>query len=839
MAGKSSKIDTPKSVVGHAVREPLGQPGMLWSALVFRGKSTDGAGTVRSHTDALAAGSARASAPEAGSATPSMPALERVLGHPGGPLPAASRADMESRLGFNFRAVRIHDDAEARRSADEVDAAAWTIGTHIAIGSGTPALDSPAGRGVLAHELPRTIQQRGLLVFPAGPVALGTPDDRLEVDAHRGALQVLTSAPFSPLSPVAEPMLQRQVAAPVKQSSLFVSPGYKKPKSESCEVRCSKNTSDEEECENCCVSDCCALYPEDKKEECKLGCTAACNTPRGAMATVPMHSSSVTPAGLQRKRAGEDPPSVDHNYGGPVDKRLSLQPLDKTQAKPNQAPPIVHEVLRSSGQPLGTEVRAFMEPRFGHDFSRVRVHTDMRAVDSVRSVNALAYTIGDHMVFGAGRFVPGRPEGRTLIAHELTHVVQQSGSGGSRVGQNSEERALSPIASKAAHVVKGDAVTQRILPIGNPDCREEQEAEAVAAAALSCSSSSPSPLIQPQSAIGSLVLRRTLHEEDPGYTSPLPSNEKNLPPLSPQMIKGFLLKFNEEVAAIIKNHAFFNDPQALAFPAKAGIVSTVQPLNSKTKFKLTILFDPGLRSSGRTEETAPGEILMRVVGAKNLGKRVYLETFYHELLHAVLLMQGSLTTAEQKQSDIYTKFANVVPKLKPQRVNTDDVVTRTLLYYERELGLKPGRLDVLRKGLGDDIFNVAINEGFVYRKETKAFQAMAQQQTGGAKPQQASFADLASFVAPELLKIVNTVVLANRTGVLKDVELDKAKKLFSTPADYDTAESTIQATPRLETVYKALIAALAPSQALPVSGTSSAAASPSLPPTTGVPKKAD
>ncbi|MEK6337410.1 MAG: DUF4157 domain-containing protein [Acidobacteriota bacterium] len=92
------------------------------------------------------------------------------------------------------------------------------------------------------------------------------------------------------------------------------------------------------------------------------------------------------------------------------------------------APPIVHEVLNSSGQPLDSPTRAFMEPRFGHDFSRVRVHTDSRAAESARAVNALAYTVGTDVVFRAGHYAPATLRGNRLLAHELTHVVQQARS---------------------------------------------------------------------------------------------------------------------------------------------------------------------------------------------------------------------------------------------------------------------------------------------------------------------------------------------------------------------------------------------------------------------------
>ncbi|MBN2118650.1 MAG: DUF4157 domain-containing protein [Anaerolineales bacterium] len=93
----------------------------------------------------------------------------------------------------------------------------------------------------------------------------------------------------------------------------------------------------------------------------------------------------------------------------------------------NMAPVIVHDVLRFPGQSLDAQTRAFMEPRFGHDFSQVRVHTDARAAESARAVNALAYTVGRDVVFGAGQYAPATPQGQRLLAHELTHVAQQRG----------------------------------------------------------------------------------------------------------------------------------------------------------------------------------------------------------------------------------------------------------------------------------------------------------------------------------------------------------------------------------------------------------------------------
>jgi hypothetical protein len=93
-----------------------------------------------------------------------------------------------------------------------------------------------------------------------------------------------------------------------------------------------------------------------------------------------------------------------------------------------EVPSSVYDVLRSPGTPLDEETRTFMESRFGEDFSTVRVHTDGRAAASAGEVNAHAYTVGSDIVFNTGQYAPQSHEGRKLLAHELTHVVQQVNS---------------------------------------------------------------------------------------------------------------------------------------------------------------------------------------------------------------------------------------------------------------------------------------------------------------------------------------------------------------------------------------------------------------------------
>lgn len=147
-------------------------------------------------------------------------------------------------------------------------------------------------------------------------------------------------------------------------------------------------------------------------------------------------------------------------------KRLSLQrmPVHPPAAAPS-APPVVHDVLRSPGQPLDPDTRTFMEERFGHNFADVRVHTGERAAESARAVDALAYTVGRDIVFGAGQYAPDSPTGRELVAHEIAHVVQQSAHGRAQ-GQ---------------------------LEVGAADDPLEREADAAAARALAGRISAPAP----------------------------------------------------------------------------------------------------------------------------------------------------------------------------------------------------------------------------------------------------------------------------------------------------------------------------------------------------------
>jgi hypothetical protein len=96
--------------------------------------------------------------------------------------------------------------------------------------------------------------------------------------------------------------------------------------------------------------------------------------------------------------------------------------------------------LSGKGKALNAEERNFFEPRFGHDFSGVQLHADAKANESAKSINALAYTQGSNIVFGADQYQPETKSGKRLIAHELTHVVQQKSMTGNAVQRTVEFR---------------------------------------------------------------------------------------------------------------------------------------------------------------------------------------------------------------------------------------------------------------------------------------------------------------------------------------------------------------------------------------------------------------
>ena len=118
-------------------------------------------------------------------------------------------------------------------------------------------------------------------------------------------------------------------------------------------------------------------------------------------------------------------PVDSQKLAGPERQPMPGKRLDAHDSEPESEPSIIQEVRASAGQPLPAEARNFMESRFGHSFSNVRVHANGAAGDLAHRLHARAFTIGDRIFFAPGEYQPDRTSGKRLLAHELTHVLQQ------------------------------------------------------------------------------------------------------------------------------------------------------------------------------------------------------------------------------------------------------------------------------------------------------------------------------------------------------------------------------------------------------------------------------
>ncbi len=291
-------------------------------------------------------------------------------------------------------------------------------------------------------------------------------------------------------------------------------------------------------------------------------------------------------------------------------------------------PPLIHEVLRYPGRPLDHATRAFYEPRFGQDFSAVRVHTDTRAAESARSVNALAYTVGHDIVFDTGQYTPTISAGKQLLAHELTHVMQQSGQ---------------------------QASTLQTLSVGPADDGYEREARALAQVAVSGSSDTAlTPTIVPMKAASPRIQREPRFSEDCSSF-----NRCNvIEPLvhSKQMVDAAITALPPIAAGTVTSgriidvlNVHFHNPSAPAATAAAVLVK-LQAIRTELDAPIRYVCHPD--SPGDCEVTATG--FVGGFTTCSSGSDIHLCSLYHV----------SLTCEEQARVLVH-EAAHHVPDLCP------------------------------------------------------------------------------------------------------------------------------------------------------------------------------
>jgi len=207
-------------------------------------------------------------------------------------------------------------------------------------------------------------------------------------------------------------------------------------------------------------------------------------------------------------------------------KALQAKPAGNFGTGSGEAPALVHEVLRSPGQPLDAGTRAFFEPRLGVDFSRVRLHTDAKAAESARMLNARAYTLGHDVVLGTGEYAPHSNQGKALLAHEFAHVIQQTSTGDAI-------RRRVPATAQEGGVVRRQTGLAEELGISPDNLRDSELDAEEAPAAPAREEADSGPAIQRALNGGDGVIRRTLADTQrlcppyAGYSAPVPLESYN------------------------------------------------------------------------------------------------------------------------------------------------------------------------------------------------------------------------------------------------------------------------------------------------------------------------
>ncbi|MBV9960325.1 MAG: DUF4157 domain-containing protein, partial [Acidobacteria bacterium] len=198
--------------------------------------------------------------------------------------------------------------------------------------------------------------------------------------------------------------------------------------------------------------------------------------------------------------------SVQRQCAACEDKEETIQ---RKEASVDRVTSMPDGVLNSAGQALDATTRDFMESRFAYDFGKVRIHDDQTAAESARALNARAYTVGQNIVFGTGQYAPQSIEGKKLLAHELTHVIQQSPSGAgppgttvSRVKAGSAQTSLQRQEGGAGHVKQAEEDASKAKQLADAKAKLDGKSCANAPTGLGFQAPQPNCATPPPKDIG-------------------------------------------------------------------------------------------------------------------------------------------------------------------------------------------------------------------------------------------------------------------------------------------------------------------------------------------------
>ncbi len=393
----------------------------------------------------------------------------QALSRGGEPLSESTRAFFEPRFGYDFSQVRIHTDAPAAETAQVLKARAFTSGRNVVFGAGQYSAETTAGKRLLAHELTHVVQQT------SGLSSAGYRIQRLTANESP------ITAP-TPAEPTAEPT-SAETASPTliaEDTAEQVGPGQMKKSEFLAELRASVCRTAEtalagtgQTTEGCPDLDYWFSYYRNKSSQHieRVVHRYAPETSRATTAReyIPIISERVRQAIAVWSRTGEvtgipeeipveslnlpESGSTEGGAGAPATTgEILFKGRNGGVRNVGNNPQAIQAEL-GSGRPLDGGVKSRMESAFNTDFSPVQIHTDTKAASLSSRFNARAFTVGEHIAFGAGEYQPETLIGDALVAHELAHVVQQGGGKNSDLPMqkgNTGQNALEEDADRAA-----------------------------------------------------------------------------------------------------------------------------------------------------------------------------------------------------------------------------------------------------------------------------------------------------------------------------------------------------------------------------------------------------
>jgi len=267
-------------------------------------------------------------------------------------------------------------------------------------------------------------------------------------------------------------------------------------------------------------------------------------------------------------------PSIRKKQSTPASERQG-------EATPSSSSAVQNVLSSTEGKPMDDETRSFMEQRLNYDFNEVKIHDDEKASESADSINALAYTYADHIVFNTSQYNPQTSAGKKLLAHELTHVIQQSGSSNtSKINrqrkQTPHDKQLVDNAKKRLAILKPKLDRLRSM-------KTEVDVEKTRASGE----------------------RMQLDQQsiDPGWKGRMAGEESNFSNMNRQPIE--IILNNDAIIFKVKFQVFFNNPNAKNFSVlkqslQAGINLVWNQTLANGVFqgrKFSIISDPQLINS--------------------------------------------------------------------------------------------------------------------------------------------------------------------------------------------------------------------------------------------------